>query len=269
MNLLVVTPTLGRSPWLKETIASVRENAPKASHLLVAPEPVVANLRAKFPGTTVATDPGDGMYAAINSGAAVADDWDAITYINDDDLLLPPFADLASIALRGNSPLSPLLVYGQVRLIDAQTKSIGRIPVSPFPEINRLLYAQRLEPVYQHGTILTRAAWAQLGGFDPTFRLCGDSELFARACFQGIPVRHVRKVVAAFRLHGKQLTKSRFAMREERQRVDEKLHLLPPKTSWKHLLAALLFRLANIPVYSGRIMRHGWARFDDVLERET
>jgi hypothetical protein len=269
MNLLVVTPTLGSSPWLNETIASVRGNAPQASHLLVAPAPAVATLRAQFPQIAVATDPGGGMYAAINSGAAINCEWDAITYINDDDLLLPPFADLASIALQGDSALSPLLVYGQVRLIDAQTKSIGRIPVSPFPGINRFLYAQRLEPVYQHGTILTRAAWDQLGGFDPSFRLCGDSELLARACFQGIPVRHVRKVVAAFRLHGKQLTKSRSAMLEERQRVDEKLHLLPSSTSWKHLMAALLFRLANIPVYAGRIMRHGWAQFDDLLEREA
>lgn len=269
MKLLVVTPTLGTSSWLDETIASVGRNAPQAIHLLVAPTAIESTLRTRYPGTTVVSEVGGGMYAAVNAGATASADWEAITYINDDDLLLAPFAEVASIASCAASSGQALFVYGQVRLIDAQSKSVGRIPVSPFPGINRLLYAQRLEPVYQHGTVLTRVAWDQLGGFDPTFRLCGDSELLARACIQGIPAHYVRKVVAAFRLHGKQLTKSRSAMLAERKRVDDKLRLAPPEISLKHRMAALMFRLSNTPVYAHRIMRHGWARFDDILEKEA
>jgi hypothetical protein len=41
-------------------------------------------------------------------------------------------------------------------------------------QLGRALYAERLEPFYQHGTIITRAAWEQHGSFDETFRFCGD-----------------------------------------------------------------------------------------------
>jgi hypothetical protein len=265
MKILVVTPTLGTSPWLGETVASVAALAGAHEHVLVAPAATVAALAARFPGVTVVAESGGGMYAAINTGLAAARDWEAFTYLNDDDLLLPGFSVVRS-ALADRSK-QPVLIYGRVRLVDGDGRRLGAIPVSPWPQLNRDLYAQRIEPVFQHGTLVSRAAWALHGGFDLAYQFCGDSEFLARLCVHGVPAVHVGGEVAAFRLRGGQLTKNRPAMIAERARVDEQLGLVATKLTVRHQWAKLRFRAANLPVYAGRIFRHGFVSFDELLAR--
>ena len=272
MKLLVVTPTLGESPWLDETVASVAACAPvgtEVTHVLVAPATAVAKLTERFPNVTLVAEPAGnrGMYAAINAGIVAAREWDAFTYLNDDDGLLPDFA--AVVRAVENAGVRPLIAYGGVRLIDARGRRMGAIPISPAPEINRALYAQRIEPVYQHGTVATRAAVEAAGGaFDAALRFCGDSEFLARACVRGVPlVRATGREVAAFRLRAGQLTKNRAAMIAERARVDEKLGLLAPLPAAEMRRARWRFRFANLAIYAGRIRRHGFVSFDEVLER--
>ena len=265
MKILIITPTLGESPWLDATVASVAALSFAHEHVLVAPTGVMAELARRYPGATVIPEAGGGMYAAINNALVHAKGWDAFTYINDDDLLLPAFAQaVAALALQAGRPC---FVYGRVRLINRTGRRIGSIPVSPRPAINRALYAQRLEPVYQHGTLVSQAAWAEHGGFDENFRLCGDSEYFARLCVQGVPAVWVREEVAAFRLHPDQLTKKRVMMNAERNRVDAKLHLLAERRTWRHRWAKAVFRASNLPAYLGRIWRYGPISFDQLLER--
>lgn len=266
MKLLVVTPTLGTSSWLAGTVANVAALAPASTHVLVAPAGATAELAVRFPRTRVVAEPAGsrGMYAAINAGLAAVDDWEAATYLNDDDLLLPGFA--RAVTMLAGAPSGPRLAYGAVRLVDDRGRRLGAIPVSPDPRLNRLLYAQRIEPVFQHGTLITRAAMDRLGGFDATLRFCGDSEFLARACLTGIPfVRVPGAPLAAFRLRPGQLTKNRAAMLAERRLVDEKLGLLAPQSGWDRWRARTVFRLANLPVYAERIARHGFISFDELL----
>lgn len=264
--LLVVTPTLGRSPWLPQTVASVASLKLRCIHLLVAPPDVVSDLAAQFPQVRVIAEPGGGMYAAINAGLTAAGGWSGFTYLNDDDLLLPRFAAAAGRAETAGD--RPAIFYGGVRLIDAQGQRLGAIPISPLPSLNRALYAQRLEPVYQHGTLVTRAAWTELGGFDASLRFCGDSEFLARACVKGVPfVRLGGGPVAAFRLRTGQLTKNRAAMETERARVDRQWNLLAPRRLARHHWARWVFRAANLPIYAERIARHGFVSFDELLAR--
>ena len=246
-------------------MASVAALPVASRHVLVCPAEVRAGLEKRFPQVRVVTEPGGGMYAAINAGlAAATGEWDAVTYINDDDLLLPGFAAQARTLERAGS--GPMIAYGNVKLIDGRGRRLGAIPVSPFPSLNRALYAQRLEPVYQHGTLVSRAALAALRGFDESFRFCGDSEFLARACVAGVPfLRTGGPPVAAFRLRTGQLTKHRAAMRAERTKVDEKLGLLAPQPALRRWWARLAFRTANLPVYAERMARHGWVSFDELL----
>jgi GT2 family glycosyltransferase len=265
MKLLVITPTLGKSPWLDATVASVAVLPIAHEHVLVAPTAVVTELMGRFPEIKVVPEVGGGLYAAINTGLAAAQGWDAFTYLNDDDLLLPGFA--RSVAALAGQAGRPCLIYGGVRLIDRASRRIGAIPVSPHPGLNRALYAQRIEPVYQHGMLVSRAAWAEQGGFDESFLLCGDSEYLARLCVRGVPAVRVWTEVAAFRLHPDQLTKGRAAMDAERTRVDAKLGLLDARCTWRHHWARAVFRAANLPAYVGRVWRHGPVPFDQLLER--
>ena len=265
-RLLVITPTLGSSPWLAETVASVAAQPMDCTHVLVAPAAAGAELREKFPRATVVAESPGGMYAAINAGAAAASDWDLLSYINDDDLLLPLFARVVQVAAAAGD--RPLITYGGVRLIDARGRRLGDIPIACFPSQHRALYAQRLEPVFQHGTVVTRAAWVQLGGFDATLRFCGDSEFLARACVSGVPaVCATRGAVAAFRLRAGQLTKDRAAMEAERARVDVKLGLLAPRQTLRHRWARCVFRVTNLPIYAERVARFGFVTFDELIAR--
>jgi hypothetical protein len=220
-----------------------------------------------FPRTSVIVEPGGGMYAAINAALSAAREWDAFTYINDDDLLLSDF-DCIRRAIERMGIAKPLIVYAGVRLIDANGRRLGGIPVSPSPALNRALYAQRLEPVYQHGTVTTHAAYHQTGELDTALQFCGDSEFLARACVAGVPfVRATGREVAAFRLRAGQLTKNRESMMAERHQVDEKLGLLRPYPAAALLRARWQFRLANIAIYAERIRRHGFISFDQMLAR--
>lgn len=268
MRVLVVTPTLGQSPWLDETVASVAAQPCVSEHVLVAAWAAVSELAQRHPRTTVVPEPmsNRGMYAAINAGIAAARPWDAFTYLNDDDLLLPAFGVVARAL--GADAGQAWVAYGGVRLIGSDGRRLGAIPISPAPEINRVLYAQRIEPVYQHGTLIGRAAYEQLGGFDESLRSCGDSEYLARACLAGVPfVRATRAEVAAFRLHAGQQTKVRERMIAERRRVDEKLGLPVVRPTLEHRLARWRFRIANLPIYAERIARHGFVSFDEMLTR--
>jgi hypothetical protein len=261
--LLVVTPTLGRSPWLAQTVESVARLSCPCLHVLVAPKDAVAELASRFPRTQVMPEPGGGMYAAINAGLAANESWRTFTYINDDDLLLPPFARLIA---RVNAD-RPQIVYGGVKLIRTNGRRAGAIPISSAPSLNRLLYAQRIDPVYQHGTVVTRPVVAQLGGFDPSLQFCGDSEFLARACVAGVPfVCATRREVAAFRLRAGQLTKNLPVMLAEHHRVHAMLHL-PQRVTARHRWARLIFRAANASIYLERIARHGFIGFGEVLAR--
>ena len=263
-RLLVVTPTLGTSPWLPETVDSVARQPFPCTHVLVAPAAAVAGLAARFPGTRVIAEPGGGMYAAINAGLAAVEDWQAFTYINDDDLLLPGFAAIVARARTDEARV----VYGGVRLINTAGRRIGGIPISPFPSLNRRLYAQRTEPVFQHGTVATRAVVTRLGPFDTSLRFCGDSEFLARACVAGIPfICATPRVVAAFRLRAGQLTKNLPVMLEEHHRLYAKLKLPADRITWRHRWARLVFRAANVPVYAERIARYGFITFGEQLAK--
>lgn len=260
----MVTPTLGTSHWLDETVASVAALPLRCTHVLVTPAAAVAGLAARYPGLRVIAEPGGGMYAAINAGLAAVTDWDAFTYINDDDRLLPRFAEVVAQARTTEARV----VYGGVRLINTEGRRIGAIPVSPFPSLNRLLYAQRTEPVFQHGTVATRAVVSQLGPFDTSLRFCGDSEFLARACVAGVPfVCATKRDVAAFRLRAGQLTKNLPVMLEEHHRLYRKLKLPADRITWRHRWARLVFRIANLPVYAERVARHGFITFGEQLAK--
>jgi hypothetical protein len=264
LQLLVVTPTLGQSPWLDETVASVAGLPFPCAHVLVAPASAVPGLAGRFPRTLVVPEPGGGMYAAINAGLAAVPGWRACTYINDDDLLLPRLAEVMARARTAEARI----VYGGVRLINTQGRRIGAIPISPVPALNRLLYAQRTEPVFQHGTVVTRAVVEKLGPFDATLRFCGDSEFLARACVAGIPfVCATTRPVAAFRLRAGQLTKNLPVMLAEHHRVYDKHRLPAERITLRHRWARLVFRAANVPVYAERVARHGFITFGEQLAR--
>src|ERR1700679_2920480 len=85
-RLLVVTPTLGVSVYLDETVRGILALPMPFIHMLVCPPAMIATLKERFPHALVLADAGkqSGLYGAINIALQAEDkDWEWFTYIND------------------------------------------------------------------------------------------------------------------------------------------------------------------------------------------
>jgi GT2 family glycosyltransferase len=264
MNLLIITPTLNNSPYLEETIASVRNYAPGAEHILSAPSGEVAALRARYPDLRVVVDQGreGGMYGAINAGIEAAQtDWQWFTYINDDDVLAPGFTRMLEAQQRDQAP--PGFVYGVVTQIDAEGAELYPISVCPWASLLSYLFPSQVSPISQQGMLIQRAALDQVGLLDSSFKYAGDMELWCRLYTSGVRFEFYNQHVAGFRVWGSQLSKDQQPFEVEKVRIRE-LYFSAPHPLVLGCVQTL-FRLYNIPNYIRRIRRLGWKTSDQVM----
>lgn len=262
MKLRVITATRGESPFLDETTASVAGVVPHATveHVVVCPAALTTEMarrtRARVIGEIRA-----GLYAALNHGMRGAgDDWDVMTWLNDDDRFeLPGFATLlARMAAQPEIGVA----YGNVAIIDRRSDRVGGLPVADQAGDLPALFAHGIMPLAQPGTVIRREIWMKLGGLNETYRLAGDLDFFVRAVRAGVRFDFARADVAAFRLHAGQLSKRRAEMDAETVRA------LAPCAEWSCSRAALWrFRWANLGRYMERVRRHGFVSMRTLYDR--
>jgi hypothetical protein len=251
VSIRVITATRGSSTHLAATIASVAA-VPGTRHILVAPASACPGLRHEFPACLVLAESVAGLYGALNTGLEAPGDEEFVTWINDDDLLVG--GGIACALQRAADEPALGALYGRVTLIDAGNRRAGELPVARRGDDLLPLMAAGIMPLAQPGTIFRRAALAAVGRFDPSFRLAGDLELFARALQADVRFGFVDAEVARFRLHAGQLSKDEAAAAAEHARVVAGL----PRAS--AALARWRFRSANLGVYLERVRRHGFVR---------
>ncbi|MEO0055955.1 MAG: hypothetical protein RLZZ50_1902 [Verrucomicrobiota bacterium] len=257
-SLLVVTPTLGESPYLDLTMASVEAQPLRVRHIISTPARKVAELSARYPHALVVPDPGraGGIYGAINAGLeAAVFRWDWFTYINDDDALLPGFGRMMLENLRETRP-APVL-YGDVELIDGQGGRISRITTAENPAWIPALLQQGISPLMQQGMAFHREVVDRLGRFDLRYRLCADLDFWLRAYASGERFRYEPECVAQFRLREGQLSTETSVTRAEQDAIVARL-LPRPRTSFQRLSTRLLYRLYNLPRYMERFRKRGF-----------
>lgn len=260
MNLRIVTVTRGTSPYLDETAASVTAAVPSATYVLVAP---AATLPALNVGAHVAkvADCMPGLYANLNHGVrAASGEWDAFTWINDDDVLRPPgFRQLLAQAER--RPEVDVW-FGRVDMIDSRGGSLGMIPVARSAADLPVLFARGIIPFAQPGTVIRRGLWERLGGIDESYALAGDSDFFIRALAAGARFGFVNATVAAFRLTPGQLSKRRQEVEVETARAIKRLQPAAGGGA-----AVWRFRAANVSTYLDRLRRHGWKSMREIYDQ--
>ena len=273
MKLLVVTPTLGDSPYLDETmrsVAGIRAQGVGLLHVLAVPAPRVAALAARFPDALVVADAGreGGIYGAINCGlsGATEEAWDWFTYINDDDLLMPAFGEVVRAHARpGNEDV---IAYGDVRNIDEAGNSLGLQSVERSPAFFRALLFASVSLFTQQGSLVSRRVVLGMKGFDASYKLCADLDLWVRTLVAGHRHRYYACEVAQFRLRRGQASHDLQLRRAERARI---LRQLPGKApgALARRLAHLQFYFRNLPRYVARIRTAGWRRSDRLLADTT
>lgn len=255
--ILVVTPTLGVSPFLDRTVDSITFQPLRIRHVISTPASMVPILAARYPHALVVPDAGreGGIYGAINAGIVAARfDWEWFTYINDDDTLLRGFGRAALRHFR-SLDAEPVL-YGDVELIDEDERRVSRITTTPSPAWIPALLHQGISPLMQQGMLFRRHVVHALGGFDQRYRLCADLDFWLRAYAAGHRFRHHAENVAQFRLRRGQLSgDTSVTMREQDDIVAR--HLPARPGALRRRLVRLAYRAYNLPRYLERVRKQG------------
>jgi GT2 family glycosyltransferase len=264
--ILVVTPTLGDSPFLEETVATVRAQSGPVQHMISTPAGKVAAMKARFPHAKVCADQGrtGGIYGALNAGIAAAEsNWEWFTYINDDDVLRPEFSVMHAAETAAETRAD--VAYGDVELIDEGGAPISRITIERSPEWIPALLQDHISPLMQQGMLFRRATVERLRRFDTRYRLCADLDFWLRAYVAGARFRSHPLRVAQFRLRRGQLSGNTSITAFEQAEIVER-HLpreIPPAV---RRVARWRYRWCNLPRYLARIRNRGLQSSYEVLE---
>lgn len=264
--LLVVTPTLGESPFLDQTVASIEAQPLHIRHVITTPGRKVAELAARYPHALVVPDAGrlGGIYGAINAGIQAATfKWDWFTYINDDDALLPGFGRVMLQNLREPSPAP--VVYGDVELVDEAGSRISCITTAENPAWIPALLQQGISPLMQQGMAFRRDVVDRLGGFDLRYRLCADLDFWLRAYAAGEDFAYHPESVAQFRLREGQLSSDTSVTRAEQDSIVAR-HLPRRSSVLERLSTRLLYRTYNLPRYIERFRNRGLRTSYSILQ---
>lgn len=267
--LLLVTPTLGESPYLGETLRSIEECGLDVFHVIVCPPSVLDSFRQQWPDTFVVADDGKGrgMYGAINTGIQKAADvaWDWFTFINDDDLLFTGFADMYRSAC-ADSFGDAAVLYGDVNLISSEGDFLYRCPVARLVSSVVPLWRSGVTPFMQQGSMVRRDWVERLAGFDDRYRYAGDMDFWCRAAKDGAKHAYCPELVAGFRIRLGQLSSDQEDFADEKVDIRRR-HFGVTNSGWASSIHLINFRLGNIPSYVNRFSRHGMKRASQFLAK--
>ena len=225
-------------------------------HVLVCPAAKVEPLRRDFSGASaVVPDAGKagGLYGALNAGLAAADAaglaWDWFTYLNDDDLLAPGFAELIRRHCRPENLAT--VAYGDIGNIDGDDRPLGRMTVEKNPHRFASLLQGGISPVGQQGMVFGAPVVRALGGYRPEHRLCGDLDFWVRAHARKFRFQYYPLMVGRFRIQVGQLSGDVGLTRRELAAIAAE-QFPAPVPALTRRVAALRYRLANVPRYLER-----------------
>jgi hypothetical protein len=266
-HLLVVTPTLGDSEFLDNSIQAVRDLPLRMTHVISCPSGKVLELQGRFPHCVVVPDAGreGAIYGALNAALDQAPkDWDWFTYINDDDELTPGFAQMATQHLL-QADVEPV-TYGDVRVIGEDGAPISLITTERTPRYIAPLLQQGISPLNQQGMLFRADVVRELKGFDTRYKLCADLDFWLRAYAAGHSFRHYPLEVGKFRIRDGQLSGNvELTVREQKEIVARALPV--PSSRLMLQWARWRYRALNLPRYLERSRVAGWSTSNALLSR--
>lgn len=250
-DILVVTPTLGLRPQVARTILSVRNiSGPRSYHCIVGPIAQTQWIKDLFPHVHLLDDAGcDGIYDALNRALfTYAHKYELFSYINDDDFWLPGYQQLIRI-MDASRQIS--LVYGRTMILGPGSTFQKIAAHFPFPRIFIPLIRHSI-PIFTQQAVLCRTeALLSLHGFDTKYRLCADSDLFARFFTNHYLAVSTNSICAAYTFGNDRLSSDTRLLLADKARFKR---VFPPRWSLLEILYITCFRLYNLPEYLGRVV---------------
>ena len=220
MRVTLITPTLNAAPFLPEMLASVSaQQWADVEHLAIdgGSTDQTLDLLHADPRVTVVSDPGLGLYAALNRGVALATG-DVIGFVNADDVLAGEALVTLMTALK-DDPGSSIASGGGLVFAsdpDGTTRVVARMNGSGVKRLR--------EQDVTHGVpmlnarLYRRSLLDAIGPFDTRWPRCPDHELLLRLVDARPRTTAVDDVVYHYRAHAQSLT---FRGGIERELVEE------------------------------------------------
>jgi glycosyltransferase involved in cell wall biosynthesis len=198
--LSIIIPTFNRPHLLPGAVQSALEQTFKDLEVIVvddaSPEPVVLPEHPQLTVLRLATNQGGA--AARNIGAKAARGrW--ITYLDDDDQLLPHMVEVSLEALAHSTLPEPVAVLSGIEVVDAEGKILqSRLP----PTLPRGSHfsLEVIDPrqsfLCKQTLVVEREVLLEIGGFDESFSSRIHTELFLRlnpvCSLLGLPIATYR-----------------------------------------------------------------------------
>jgi GT2 family glycosyltransferase len=256
-DTLIVTPTLGERASLRRTIETVRTiGGERVRHVLVCPASQAKDLEQQFPGLEVVVEPAKaGIFAAVNFALRrSARSYRYVGYINDDDYWLPGFESL--FAALDRSPRIDI-AYGRVNFINEKNEVLFASTSSSRYMALKPLFARDIVLFTQQATLMTSNCFQRLGGYDESYQLTADTEMWIRALELGYGMQYCKLLCATYTIQSDQLSADQAKVQEENRRIrrEHGIH-----KDWHSTLEFLNYRLQNLPAYTRRFMYGRWTK---------
>jgi len=208
-SITMVVPTLGTRPaWLEDCLHSIAtQGHPESRVIVVAPNAADLRVCDKF-NVEVARFDGKGLARAVNYGWSLDPTSSYISWLGDDDLLAPGSLAATSGFLDQSPRCS--MVYGRARIIDAESKPLW---ISRPTRFAAAYLRAGKNFVSQQGSLIRRAAAAEVGYLDPELMNAMDQDLFTRLREAG-PRAYLPRELGAFRWHATGITSLKGPMDE-------------------------------------------------------
>jgi GT2 family glycosyltransferase len=201
----VVVPTIGERPqYLESTLKSIR-NAGNSYIVLVGRKGFDASSYQKSGLVDLYVDELEASVPnKINQGfRALPENIEYITWIGDDDLLVPGSLEVATRAL--DSSEKTVLAFGHCQYIDSDGKDV-LVKRSGSWAVPLLRFGPQLIP--QPSAFFRRSAFEKVGGLSNKFQFAFDFDLFLKLSKSGKAV-FIDQILSSHRWHDTSLTYSR------------------------------------------------------------
>jgi glycosyltransferase involved in cell wall biosynthesis len=206
----VIIPCYNQAKFLREAIESVLYQEHPRFELIVVDDGSIdetSDVAASYDRVRLIRQSNRGLAGARNRGLA-ASCGEYVTFLDSDDRLLPGALEVGSRQLDLNQEWA--FVYGRYRYIDVNGAPLpqgqqGSVSVEDCGDSYEEMLVRNF--IGMHGTVMyRREVLERLCGFDETFMICEDYELYLRICRQ-FPIGKHDNLVAEYRLHAESLSR--------------------------------------------------------------
>lgn len=207
LKLAIVTPSYNQAAFVKRTIDSVMDQDYSKLQYVVqdgaSDDGTVAILKSHESDFVWQSVADLGQTDGLNKAVEKLKDWDIMSYLNSDDLLLPNTISIVVDFFIKNPDVD--VVYGNRLMIDENDLCIGEWVLHGHSS-HVLSF---VDYIPQETLFWRKEIWEKVGGsFDDSFRFAMDWDLLLRFRNAGATFAHIPEFLGAFRIHKAQKTQA-------------------------------------------------------------